>query len=88
MHIKQAAIKDESGVVYTLPIPARHNDIFRVIIGTKEDEANKRLHLCVQGFILDDDTFVDRVEAGKIAIEFKQIVDLKWPPQLYSEDLW
>ena len=42
----------------------------------------------VQGFLLSDGSFVDRIEGAKIAIESGQILKLNWPPNLYSEDLW
>lgn len=41
-----------------------------------------------QGFVLDDGTYVDRIQGGILALVFGQIEKLKWPPNLYSEDLW
>lgn len=41
-----------------------------------------------QGFVLEDGTYVDRIEGARIAIESGQIEKLQWPPNLYSEDLW
>lgn len=41
-----------------------------------------------QGFITDTGEFVNRIEAGKIAIACGQIGKLKWGNQLYSEDLY
>lgn len=81
MKIKQAAIRDGEGVVHTLPRPARHHTIMHQF----------KVKLCehsVEGFVLEDDTFVDRKTAGKLAVEAEQIEKLKWPPNLYSEDLW
>jgi hypothetical protein len=41
-----------------------------------------------QGFYTSAGRFVDRVEAVEIAKAAGQITEPKWPPQLYSEDLW
>jgi hypothetical protein len=41
-----------------------------------------------QGFVTSDGRFVGRKQAGCIAILAGQIERLKWPPLLYSEDLW
>lgn len=41
-----------------------------------------------QGFILDDGTYVDRIQGAGLAIQYGQIKKLNWPPNLYSEDLW
>ena len=84
LQIKQAAIKDSDGKVHTLPRPARHHTIIHSIYDTRHPMGPDD----VQGFILDDDTFVDRIEGARVALESKQIDKLKWPPNLYSEDLW
>lgn len=81
MKVKQAAVRDGAGVVHTLPRPARHHTIAHEL----------KVNLCehaVQGFILEDDTFVDRKAAGRFALMSGQTEELKWPPDLYSEDLW
>ena len=67
------------GVVYSLPKPARHADIIKSI--------GYKVRYEIQGFIANG-VFVDRIEGAKIAIESNQIDKLKWPPNLYSEDLW
>jgi hypothetical protein len=41
-----------------------------------------------QGFVDDNGTFLDRKEAAQHAIDCGQIAALKWPPNLYSEDLY
>jgi len=43
---------------------------------------------CEQGFVTDTGEFLDRVEAGEHALECKQIKNLNWGKNLYSEDLW
>ena len=85
MKIKQAAIRDGAGVVHTLPRPARHHNIAHKLY---EERGHALLEDDVQGFVLEDSSFIDRVSAGKVAVETGQIEKLKWPPNLYSEDLW
>jgi len=83
MHVLQAAIKDLKGKVWTLPRPARHNDIIHKMYqeaGTTVSASN------VQGFVLVDGAFVDRVEAAAIVMDNGDIEQLKWPPLLYSAD--
>jgi hypothetical protein len=85
MKVKQAAIRTAEGVVHTLPRPSRHHDIAHKLY---EERGHSLLEHDVQGFVLEDDTFVGRVEAGKHALESGQIKELMVPPNLYSEDLW
>lgn len=43
----------------------------------------------VQGFLTNQNRFVDRIEAAQIALEAKQISELKYSQtMLYSEDLY
>lgn len=79
--IVAAAIKRDD-VVYTLPAPARHNDVIRMMVeqGVPPPISHK------QGFVTSAGRFVDRTEAADIAYEAKQIpafVNL-----LMSEDVW
>lgn len=84
--VKAAAIR-HNGVLYWLDPPARHGDVMGAIeakgIGGPygADPAD-------QGFILSDGRYSRREWAGRIAIKSGQIKKLKWPPRLYSEDLW
>jgi len=77
MIVSSAIEKD--GIIYT---GRRHHNIL--------NEANPKgsLRGGIQGFMLDDGRFVDRIEGAKIALECGQIEELQWPPNLYSEDLW
>lgn len=77
--IKHAAIKKDS-IVY---VGYRHDRIFRTLTecGVSSVDA-------VQGFVNDKGKFLDRLEAAKEALEQGQIKELKWPPKLYSEDLY
>lgn len=83
--IKQAAIKDENGKIYTLPQPARHSLIIKTLI---EAEIRYLLPSAVQGFLTDDNRFVDRIEAMKIARESGQVTAVTDRKELYTEDLW
>ena len=69
---------------YELPRPARHHNVIR--------ELAARGHTIPingdQGFIDDQAGFVTRIEAAQIALDQGQITALRWPPELFSEDLW
>lgn len=78
------------GQVYSLPRPARHWNIRDVIL---EKTGIQRLPAdhpegSPQGFITSTGRFVNREEGAKIALESEQIHSLKWPPDLYSEDIY
>lgn len=85
--IKQAAIKIGNDI-HTLPRPARHHDIIRalateILLPTPIGGT--------QGFILDDGTFVNRVDALNVAIKSGQVkLENCHAPKtgLFSEDLW
>jgi len=82
MKIKEAAIL-YNGVIYT---GKRHHNII-------SDMRNKYLILDKQavrnqGFITEDGQFVNRIDGAILAIQSGQIQKLKWPPNLYSEDLY
>lgn len=87
--IVEAAIKFKSGVIIT---GKRHGDCFRRFeeLYPEADHTGE-----IQGFITTGLQFVDRFEAGKIALFAKQIeapdsekVDLSKGIMLYSEDLY
>ena len=79
MIIAAAIVIDEK--TRALPAPARHHDIIAKY--PKPDHKQG-----AQGFIDDQQGFVGRIQAGDIARSEGQIKELKWPPYLYSEDLW
>jgi hypothetical protein len=83
--VTAAAIKRHTGI-YSFPPPARHHHVVHWLSdqGQPQHEHDGE----VQGFLLSDGSFVDRIEGAKIAIESGQILKLNWPPNLYSEDLW
>jgi len=78
--IKEAAMLRQ-GVIWT---GRRHHNIIHDIV-TKTGERPAK---GIQGFITDEGKFVDRKEGARIALESGQIAKLKWPPDLYSEDLY
>lgn len=69
--------------VVSLPKPARHHDLISLA-----HQANKDTRLYEQGFLTTMGRFVDRMEAAEIALNSEQIESLKFPPDLFSEDLW
>jgi len=80
MKIKSAAIKIEDGRIFE---GRNHGDIFMLI----KSQSVPRLMSSrgKQGFITDDNKFVDRKEAGRIAFEAGQID--KETDFLFSEDI-
>ena len=80
-----AAIKWE-GEVYSVPNPGRHNHVFALMC--KKFPDGRPFIDEEQGFLTDQGKFLDRISAAEYAIEKGQIRELKWPPLLYSEDLW
>ena len=82
--IRAAAIRYK-GKVYWEEAPMRHN---HAMAAARKATGDFSIHDEEQGFILQDETFVDREEAGRIALKAGQISKLNWGVQLYSEDLW
>lgn len=70
--------------IWSLPAPARHHHVFRVMGA----EGFKAWGSEETGFLTNTGRYVDRKEAARIAVEAGQITAPKWPPDLYSEDLW
>lgn len=85
MNIAAAAIWHE-GMTYSMPRPARHNDIARKL---EELKLDKVAFHGEQGFITSTGIFVRRGPAMRIATEAGQ---LKSEPfnthRLHSEDIW
>lgn len=80
--IVEAAIKQD-GKVWTLPPPARHHDLIKLII-----EETGEMVTGEQGFVDDHGNFLNQVQAGQEAIGSGQLEKLPRPPRLFSEDLW
>ncbi|CDX54579.1 p063 [Mesorhizobium plurifarium] len=72
------------GLTVSLPAPARHHNVLHPLF----DLTGKVLGGQDQGFLTSKGRFVNRFEAARIAVRAKQIVEPRWPPDLYSEDVW
>lgn len=84
VRVVATAILDKDGNPVSLPPPARHHTIIHLLAERGEPTPI----MGEQGFMLSDGTFCRRRRAGMIAIKAGQIAKLRWPPYLYSEDLW
>lgn len=77
------------GGVVSLPPPARHHTIMRHLVDTYPDAPRPVVGGgAAQGFVTDTGRYVEREEAGRIALAAGQTPALQWGPPLYSEDLW
>lgn len=72
-------------VIVSAPDPARHGE---VLTGLRYLGVTTVVQPREQGFLTAEGHFVGRREAADIALLSGQIERLKWPPELYSEDLW
>lgn len=82
--VEAVAILGSNVKIWSLPKPARHHNVIKLMADSGEP-----IPICgEQGFILNDGRFVGRKAAANVAIKAKQIESLKWPPNLYSEDMW
>ena len=80
------AIKDSGGTVVALGKPARHHDVIKYMcdeLGYASVPGDFE-----QGFMTDKGKFLTRKEAVDEAVACGQMKNPKWPPDLYSEDLW
>lgn len=80
-----AAVRTEDGVIHFMPPPHRHHHTVHALSAEKGKLIVAR---GMQGFVMSDGTFQDRVTAGECALLSGRIKELQHPPQLYSEDLW
>jgi hypothetical protein len=78
--IKSAAIKVNDKIYAGF----RHHQIIPIVL--KDNQKISYITQEMQGFVTDEDEFIDRITAAKIAFECGQIKEAK--PRLYSEDLW
>jgi len=74
------------GTTYTLPQPARHYNLIEMI--AEDTGENFVFGQGEQGFLRDDGAFLNRVEAGKHALECGQVSKLHVGDALYSEEVW
>jgi len=73
------------GVIHTQPAPARHHDIIRQYV---RDTGKRVRGDAVQGFLTSAGEFAPRRTSAILAMRAGQITRPKWPPNLFSEDLW
>ena len=85
--IVSAAVRDSTGMIYSLPAPARHHHIvqnLRPLIAFRESPE--------QGFLTSNGEFASRAVAKQIAIAAGQamaaVAGGYSGPELFSEDLW
>ncbi len=84
------ALREPDGTLWALEAPKRHHDVIQLMSQSKKTPIE--IALSEQGFIawngFSEPQFQTREEAAATAIYTGQIKTLKWPPDLYSEDLW
>lgn len=85
MRIIAAAIR-VNGLTVSLPPPARHHTILKLLDETHRKFANAKPS--DQGFVADDGSFVGREDAKRVAIAAGQMKVLTPHKELFSEDLW
>lgn len=80
------------GMIFTLPKPARHDDLIKKLnaLGIECNGFHGPNGVEVeQGFLLDDGRFARRKPAAAVAERAGQLTKpLIAPPRLFSEDLW
>ena len=81
-HITGVAIRRNDRVFY-LMWPCRHCHVLHMLAQTIGEVGVHQ-----QGFVTSSGRFVGRIEGAALAIAAGQITALRWPPNLYSEDLW
>jgi len=90
MKILASAIRNkETGVVWSLPVPARCHDLIAVCTDWHKGDQNK----FEQGFITDQYQYVDRLKAREIAVQSGQLIErtpgfMYAGSYLFSEDVW
>ena len=84
--ITDVSIKTPDGVIWSLPEPNRHGDVIELIFNTVN---NGKMVIGEQGFLINNQYFVNRQEALTIAIFNEQLIAKHPQPyELYSEDIW
>lgn len=79
-----AAAISHNGLICTMPQPARHHHIIHTLHRSEYSLPVSS----EEGFLTSEGRFVDRKKAAELSIKAGQIDQLRWPPYLYSEDLW
>lgn len=86
LRIVAVAVRDEKGVIHTLPAPARHHDVVREM----HDKGLRNMGPDIeQGFLLSDGRFCRRKPAKRIAERAGQLLPRASKlAELFSEDVW
>lgn len=74
-----------NGQPWSVPRPGRHHDVVRKLADAFPSDGP---FTGEQGFKTSTGRFVEREEAGRIALAAGQTQALRWGRELYSEDLW
>ncbi len=74
---------NETGSIWALPKPARHNNLFALAAFL-----NQQAEPATQGFMTSEGRFVNRADAMIIAAKSLQLIKNIDSKYLYSEDLW
>ena len=82
--VTRAAMLHE-GRPWSVPRPGRHGDVIRKLADAFPDDGP---FVGEQGFLTSSGRFVEREEAGRIALAAGQTKALRWGAELFSEDLW
>lgn len=86
--IERAAIRDDAGVVYSVPRPGRHHDVINHMLDI-DDAGFIPPVTGEQGFTTSTGRFVGREEAMQIAQAAGQLIaEPHVPDMLFSEDVW
>lgn len=86
LRIVRAAVMTGKGVVYSVPAPGRHGDVFQKMREAGETDFGPP---DAQGFIASDGGFYGRIAAKEIARAAHQLLPrASESDDLFSEDLW
>ena len=75
--------------IYALPKPNRHHNVFLIMDEADHENFNQE----IQGFLDDQDNFLDRKQAFRHAVDHAQLIreftsTYYRGDELFSEDLW
>lgn len=86
LQIEAAAIRDDTGKVWSVPQPGRHHDVIRLM---RESGYTGQVGGDLQGFLLNNGMFCRRKPAKRIAEQAGQLKNGRTVASvLTSEDLW
>jgi len=84
--IISVALRFPSGVLATLPAPARHSELVRQLMIDRL--ATDRVLGAEKGFICCSGNFLDRRKACHVALRSGQVTHPIVPNHLHSDDIW